>query len=523
MSTNFLEQDSLQVDLAPDNVKPQRRNTRGFVRLKTVSLILCILVALIFALSVGMFVAGALILHTKLELISISITNSILIGLGAFLVAGTVLFILLYRSDKALARMLDRRFDLKERVQTMMAYRSKNEAIYELQRADAEAVVEKIPIRGVKIRFIWAYLIGLVISAFVLFVGVAYTPVEPPAPPVVEVPFEITDIQIAAMEELIEYVSTSDMDSPYREDMALTLTDLLEELKAATTVTARDVAVDKALEEMKEQTDSSSSALEIIEALWGSGSETVKPLAEALNYYVWQKGSEWDEYVAELVDVRAGYVHPDSTQAAPDIDKMTTEIAALLSSDSTAIMLALARSGIASEDQLYFAVVQLAAMDGEVKGFSALSVLASTIGYTALEGEIDALFSALTPVIYTAVEQNSVNTSTGEYAMKQICILFEHTFPIFERPVLRDTSTEAGGDGGESGGGNMGGIGTGTVYGSDDLVLDPYTDKYVEYGTILDKYYALMFGKTEDGDYNEEEIAALKKYFEILYGGFEDQ
>ncbi len=523
MITTILEEDSPQSEAMPLKAEPTRRGKKSFVRLKTVSLILCIFVALICALSVGMLVAGTLILHTKLEIISLSATNSILIGLAALLVSGAAVFFLLYRSDKALARMLDRRFGLQERVQTMMAYRSKKEAIYELQREDAEAAVERIPLRGVRIRFIWAYVLGLVISALVFVGAAAYTPVEPPPPPVVEVPFEITEIQIAAMEELIEHVSTSNMSSPYREDMALTLGALLDELIAATTISERDTAVDKALAEMKEQTDSSSSALEIIEALWNSGSDTVKPLAEALNYYVWQKGSEWDEYVAELSDARVGYVHPDSTQAAPDMDKMTSDIAARLSSDSTAIMLALARSGIASTDALYLAITQLASMDGEVKGLSTLSVLAPNIGYTALEGEIDALFSALTPVIYTATEQNSVNTSTGEYAMKQICILFEHAFPMFERPVLRDTSTETGGDTGESGGGNMGGIGTGTVYGSDDLVLDPYTDKYVEYGTILDKYYALMFGKTEDGDYTEEEIAALKKYFEILYGGFEDQ
>ena len=66
-------------------------------------------------------------------------------------------------------------------------------------------------------------------------------------------------------------------------------------------------------------------------------------------------------------------------------------------------------------------------------------------------------------------------------------------------------------------------IGSGAVYGSDDLLLDPITNTYVEYGTILDKYYALMFGKVEEGNYTEQEKEAMEKYFAILYGGFDEE
>ena len=55
------------------------------------------------------------------------------------------------------------------------------------------------------------------------------------------------------------------------------------------------------------------------------------------------------------------------------------------------------------------------------------------------------------------------------------------------------------------------------------MVLDPMTNKYVEYGTILERYYKLMFGKVEDGDYTEQEKEAMEKYFAILYGGFEEK
>ncbi len=496
----------------------------GFVKLKRRALAVGIVRAALVGVSVGSFLCAVLILLSKLKITDIPLPTAVLIAIAAFAVSGGVTFLICHRSSMSVARMLDRRFDLKEKVQTMMAYRTRDEAIYALQREDAEAEIDRIPKRGIRLRFLWVYIVCLVLSLGVLVCAVAYTPVEPPPPPVEEIPFEITSIQIAAMEELIEYVSLSQMESPFRENVSLSLSALLDELMAATTVSERDSAIGKALKAIHTETYASSSAVEITEALWASGNDRVKALAVALNYHEWQDGSEWDEYVAALSDVRVGYVHADSISEVPDDAKMTADIAALLSNDSSAIAVALTRSGISSSDALYSAVSALASSESEPKGLSALASLAVGLGYTALEGELDSTFSALTPILYTAIEQSSINTDTGEYAMTRVCALFDYTLPTFDRPILRDSSTESE-DGGsdDTEGGGMGGIGTGTVYGSDDLVLDPYTDEYVEYGTILDKYYSLMFGKTEDGDYTEDQIAALKKYFEILYGGFEDE
>ena len=68
----------------------------------------------------------------------------------------------------------------------------------------------------------------------------------PPPEPEPEVPFEITQLQISAVEELIAYVSASEMDSPYKENIANDLTVMLDELKLATTEKERDLALEKA-------------------------------------------------------------------------------------------------------------------------------------------------------------------------------------------------------------------------------------------------------------------------------------
>ena len=140
--------------------------------------------------------------------------------------------------------------------------------------------------------------------------------------------------------------------------------------------------------------------------------------------------------------------------------------------------------------------------------------------YESLQRELDATATALGSEVYRSLEQHAANIATGEYAMTKIADLFGATLPQFRRPSLRDNANGNDTNDNNENAGAQGGIGSGTAYGSDDLVLDPFTNQYVEYGTILEKYYNLMFGKLQDGDYTDEEKLALEKYFDILYGGF---
>ena len=68
-----------------------------------------------------------------------------------------------------------------------------------------------------------------------------------------------------------------------------------------------------------------------------------------------------------------------------------------------------------------------------------------------------------------------------------------------------------------------GGVGEGVQYGSNDLVLDPITGKYVEYGTLLDKYYAVVFEKLQNGSYSDEQKKMIENYFALLYGGIKKE
>ena len=166
--------------------------------------------------------------------------------------------------------------------------------------------------------------------------------------------------------------------------------------------------------------------------------------------------------------------------------------------------------------------------DGSVAyGFSTLFNKSEGLTYYQVQDLTDELFGELNIQMFDELEQHAANTDTGEYAMTRLSQLFDYQLPKFKRPdAIRLSTDEGGGAPSDENTSNMGGIGGGSSYGSDDFVLDYNTDKYVEYGTLLDGengYYRQMLGRLESGSLTDEEKQALEKYFDILYGGFEDE
>ncbi len=502
----------------------------NFKRIKARAFLIRLIKSLLVAIALGLLSSGVLLLLVSFEVILAGIEIPIGVGIASFLVGGIGCFFLLHLSDKAVAALIDKEFGLEERVGTMLQYKEHTEAIHELQRNDANEALDRIPIKVMGIETLWIYITAAVLAAAVFVSSLIFKPVEPPPPPIEEIPFSLTELQEAAIEEVIAYVENSDMASPYRENVADIIRGLLDELLEIDTEAKMNEAVSMANDLILEETDDSSFALEVIEEIWNAGTDPMKRLAEMLNYYNWPKADEEDKFEAQLKVFRTSLIHADSISENPDYEKMSTETALLLSKNSSTILTALMKSEMPDDDALYIILTRLASAeevraDGtHVWGFSALGDKGETLGYTDTQRELDQTFAMLKGAISEALAGHRDNTSTGEYAVTRICQILDCETPKFERPVMRESSS--GGQsapGGDDSGGVSGGIGSGTVFGSDDLVLDPDTNTYVEYGTILDKYYGIMFGKLQDGDYTEEEKAAMEKYFAILYGGFDDE
>ncbi len=494
-----------------------------FLRFKRRILIITIIKSAAVALSLGMLATALLLLLTTHGAIAIAPYFSFIVGGALLLISGAFAYFLLKRSDGQTARELDEHYSLDERVRTMLEYRDASGAIYELQREDTERKLSELKPAGFGTRRLWIYITAAALSAVLLTTSVILIPEEQSSSPS-DVPFSITKLQLIAMEELIAYVDGSDMQSPYKEGVTLALTELLAELKLADTVAERDAALKVAVDEIYSQTDSSSSAVEIINALAVGGSASVKSLANALNHYTWTRGNEWNSFTNRMTAFRETFVHADAGSDAADGQAMLDETKEMLSEASEIILSALVRSQADSEDILYIALLNFVQREGgtdEPCGIGTLADKGGEMSYAELQQQIDAIFIKDNLELSRALDILSTNTTVGEYAMTRLSELFDYKLPTMKRPETMSTSSSGSGSGGdnENSGGN-GAIGGGTEYGSDDLVLDPFTGEYVEYGEIFNRYYTIIFNKLQGDGYTDEEKDALEKYFDILYGGF---
>jgi hypothetical protein len=244
----------------------------------------------------------------------------------------------------------------------------------------------------------------------------------------------------------------------------------------------------------------------------------LKELAKAINYYSYTDTEEWENFSDGFALFRIAFIHDDVLAEDPDLDKMSADTKLLLTSAVSGVNMAFTRAGMTSTDPLYSVLKQI--FENEESG---LSVIASSdLDYEGLQAALDTALASANSELFDIIVANKTNTDTGEYAMKRIASVFSYPCPGFERPKLRDSSQNSAGGSENEGGGGQGAIGSGTAFGSDDLVLDPNTDEYVEYGTIISRYYEIIFGKLEGDSYTEEEKAALEKYFKILYGTAND-
>lgn len=486
-------------------------------------------------LSAGTFLGGAALLLANYGVVNVKPMISLPIGLLACVLVFFAVYLLSGLTDEELARRLDKRLGFEERVGTMVEYSKESGTIVELQRQDTARRLMFVPTGRMKFGRLWLYILCLVLGVATLAAALVFKPEgEGPAEDP-EIPFAISDFQITAMEELIEYVSSSEMQSPYRENVAIALTELLAELRQVDSESKRDAALEKALDAIYDETDDSSYAVEIMDALWLTGSDSVKALAKAINYYDWKIGDEWDDYLDKISAFRAEFVYvdesgsdaqqsdgQDTTDDADELKKLNDTVALLLGA-GTDIELAVVRIGTKEDDALAVQLLRLASSDeagddgAAFYGLTKLADLALSDGYDDAQAELDSTCASIRVALYIAAEQNMKNTETGEYAMTRLKELFGCKLPRFKRPSF--VEQESGGSNQDSDG-NLSYTDSDKAYGSDDLVLDPYTGEYVEYGTILDDYYERAFAKLEDGGLTEEEKDAIIQYYNILKVGF---
>ena len=523
-------EENIIADKEPQKPQAQKNSGRGevlnFKKIKLRALILCIVKSLLVGRAIAAPVIGVVLLLNRFKVTSLDVWLVCLIGGLLFLIAGAITFLLLRQNSRTVAIKLDMEYQLEEKVQTMLAFKDMEGPMYDLQREDANRAIDSVKDKILGIKTLWIYIVCFVLSMGLFALSFMFNPLPEPDPePIPEVPFEVSDLQLVALSDLIKYVEESEMDEPYRGKIVTVLNTLYENIQEATTEKERDAILNTAMDEIFLATDESSFAVELMDTLWLTNAQAAKLLAKALNYYEWPRSSEWDNFIEKMADYRAAFVNENAKNEDADEQAIIEETKNVLLTHKSGIIDSLTKLGVSEEDALYIVLNRLASAnefkpDGtRIYGMQALSEYLEQNGYTKAQRELDASITALTSDIYAALSKNKTNTDTGEYTMTTLASIFYIKAPAFERPNLEDAQGGSG-DGGT--GGSQGGISGGPTYGSDDKVYDPFTNSYVEYGTILDKYYSIMFNKLQGGSYTDDEKKALEEYFKILYGGFSE-
>ncbi len=496
----------------------------NFKRLKRKALLIQLCKAVLLALAVSTALAGGCRLLNNYAILPLDLPFIILIAAVPGVLSGTVLFFAMHRSDVRFARQLDSSFGLDERLQTMLQFQNDPSALAALQREDANIALAAIPPKRLKFKRLWLYLVLLLVGGGIFAASLFFYPEE--LPPVEEppVPFAVTDIQLAALEELTAQVKASEMTSPYREETVEILEALLAEIKTVETVAKMQETVNASIEAIAAVTDNSSRALELMEVLWSTEDEDIRALTDVINYYAWPSSNEWDKFETLMGDLRTGLTHPDAAEESADPAVLLSDTQKRLSEIAALIELSLDRAKVDAADPLSAVLLRLSdANENNADGthlWGLGTLTAKELDYTTLQSEIDVTLNMLRGELLRALQIHAENTGTGEYAMTKLAGLFDCPYPTLKRPNLPRVETEEGtGDGPSQGSGNGPGGGE-NIFGSDDPVYDPITGTYVEYGEILSRYREKKNAMIQSGVYSEEDMAAIERYFGILQGGF---
>lgn len=501
--------------------------------------------SILLGLAFGLLGGGAALALAKLKILPIEPIWALPIGVGCALLVWGATWLLLWRTDKAIAKKLDRKFALSERVQTMLEYEKAEGAMFELQRSDTEANLAAIPKKKLRIKRIWIYAVAFILGAATLAGSIVIKPKADTTgggtPPVV---FGLEDWQRAELGRLIIFVENSNMQSPYRENVASSIRDMLEELETVELKAKMEKVVDGAIDEIMQEMDNASWVIEFTEILWASGNDNVKALAKALNSYEWEDGWEEGKTKTFLSNAMLNFTYTfkssgdsktvKAEESSEERELVSKTVAALTAaSENLTLSLQTYEEIRGEKDDLFKAVEkintnenyglntlgkELADLDEDTSLQDALDY------YDNLPAKFNLLIQGVLGDVYNALDPQQENIFVGEYAVKEIYRIFSLGRPRFERPSLVDIETE----GGESGGDDEPlpiPPETEVVYGSKEWILDPTTNEQVLYGDIFGNYESDALDKAQDenNSYTEEERKAIERYFQILKEGFKTE
>ena len=467
---------------------------KEFKRLKRYNATWRMLRTMILGLSLVFLSLGALLALDKMHVIQADKLHYV-VALAVTLVAMAVYALIQRKTDQAIAEKIDKEHHLRERVQTMVEDRDQDTAMLQVQREDTEARLKAVRRFGQKRLTLAAHFVLLLLAFGVFAVGVVLPVQAVPQPTQpTEPPYEASEWQKAALEELIAHVEASDMLATAKEPVVAELWELRDALDTKLTSKNVQLLVVDAIRLAYKVTDEVNSNDEIHDVIQR---KVLHDQADELAYALGAIGNKDREgHIAAIGEVLA----------REDMLPSVLGLALMLEDALTSVV------GFDANDPLYAATAAFAQElkpAGEAEAQEDLENAKKYLG-VAVNNLKNAANLALTQQDWTKEE--------CVYVVDTLCDIFE--IPANMRPADPDETFDSGNNE-KVPEANGGGLGTGQMqYAGNDQIYDYQADQYELYGKLMDeRYFPLMRNKLNDGSLPEEMIEFIQNYFHELQTG----
>ncbi len=481
---------------------------KGFRKMKRKIRTGAVLRALLVGVSLGVMAVAALWLLAKLTGAQPDFLLYGLMGGGAALVVSLILMLLLVPSEKRLAKRLDKKLELNEKVQTLVAFKNDQSDMAQLQREDTDRILLEAPAK--KLRSKYAWLLGILpVLACASMVVTILLPVYGlnGQRPIDNTSWLMDVYTEQKLKDLIEYVATSGMQEPLREGVKAELEDLMTDLKAVNKKAAMKETVVQAIVDIHDLSKGYDTYTSLVAALKGASVESVSQLGA---------------YIGTLdADRITVFMTGDpNTQEKPDGEGEAQKEPAL----ADILLAGEFPDSAADMAQGLRQAVEVAGVDADKAICKALEDFAAALeavtADTARE-DLDGLIADARNTLIRATEQPGIDRGVEKYTINRLLAIFG--IPATELPpeILAAFENEIGkpavkpGDN-EENSSNPGGYSKGEfIVGSDDDIYDPKQEKQVPYGEVIRDYLKIMTDSL-DGTLSPELEEMITDYFAIL-------
>lgn len=486
----------------------------------------------VFGVSLGLFVAGVVLLALKLSGISISPAYYVLMGVGTACVSATALFFIFRPKDKKLAKRLDVEYGLNEKVQTMLAYENSENEIAVIQRETTNNRLGAIKAK-LRISEILKQVIAPVLACAMIVTATA-VPARPGQAVTVDPPYVVKEDQFASLKQLISDVKNSYMESGLKSSVASVLEGLLESIDRKegdemtnSQMTAAVLSSVAVIDGLIAQADSY-----IVLGSELKKSENLKDLGNGILKSVvsYKDGSRLRKLdrVNEKSENAEETIKASLTQKVATVSELFAELDGedlkkAINSFSEIFEGLLANTGYAEKN------------DGLYNALSKFCASIKEIGPRVGNGyELSAIRNQISDACTTFVEEGTTvlsaqlyNCMMDEFIRECLSSIFGISlsdFPSNANVIYVDNDPLGGDPSGGNPNGNTGGDGDKeTLYGSNDIIYSPAKDDYVEYGKVLPEYQKAVTDHLDSNNVPEEYRQFIENYFKILFGGIKEE